>query len=105
MYDPANVFVGTADSDGASNGIVAIGAIKIHKVVLEGDGSNVLTVQLHNQASITGTAEISLAANEVFATEFKRYTEANFSPPVRFGVGLSVNITGNAGTYRVYYSR
>ena len=106
-YDPAIVLVGTADSDGTSNAIVAKGAIKIHKVVLEGDGSNILTVKLYDDINTSNAAKayISLAANEVFSGEFKRYSEANFNPPVRYDLGLSVDITGNAGTYRIYYSR
>lgn len=105
MYDDCYAHVGTADEAAASNGIVAKGPIRIHKVVLEGDGSNALQVQFHNQLTVTGTAEINLAANEQFANEFQRYCEADFSPPIRFGVGLSINLTGNGGTYRLYYTR
>ena len=105
MYDDAYVFVATTDDAAASNAIVAKGAIRIHKVCIEGDGSNVVSVQLHNALTVTGTAEISLTVNEQFATEFGRYAGSNFEPPFRFGVGLSINITGNAATARIYYSR
>jgi hypothetical protein len=103
--DEAYVHVVTADENSASNGLVAKGAIFIHKLVLEGDGSNALQAQLHNKLTVTGTAEISLAANEQFATEFTRYQSETFDPPMRFNVGLSVDLTGNAGTARIYYSR
>jgi len=105
MLDPVYVHVVTTDEAAASNGLVAKGAIYIHKVVLEGDGSNALTVQLHNQLTVTGTAEISLAATAYAAAIFNRYVEANFGSPIRFGVGLSTNLTGNGGTCRIYYSR
>ena len=105
MYDDLYVHVVTADEAAASNVLVAKGAIRIHKVCIEGDGSNVVSVQIHNAATVTGTAEISLTVNEQFATEFGRYAEANFHPPMRFGVGLSTNITGNAAVCRIYYSR
>src|SRR3990167_3353341 len=105
MYDDMQVHVVTADEAAASNGIVALGRIRIHKVVLEGDGSNALQAQLHNQLTVTGTAEISLAANEQFAGEFSRYNEVNFNPPVPYFTGLSTNLTGNGGTVRIYYSR
>ena len=105
MYDDCQVHVGTADETAASNGIVAKGSIRIHKLVIEGDCSNALQVQVHNQLTVTGTAEISLAMNEQFSGEFERYKDVSFSPPIRFSVGLSFNVTGNGGTYRLYYSR
>lgn len=105
MYDNVYVHVITADEAAASNGLVAKGAIKIHKVALEhADGAAVLAVQLHDQLTVTGTAEISLTTNLADGTTFQRYTEADFPSPVRFGVGLSINITGT-GTCRIYYSR
>jgi hypothetical protein len=105
MYDDLYVHVVTADEAAASNGIVAKGRIRIHKVVLEhADGAAVLSAQLHNQLTVTGTAEISLTTNLADGTTFQRYTEANFNPPVPFSVGLSTNITGT-GSCRIYYSR
>lgn len=105
MYDDLYVHVVSADETAASNGLVAKGAIRIHLVVLEGDGSNALQVQLHDQLTVIGTAEISLAMNEQFATEFERYRSEQFDPPIRFNTGLSINLTGNGGTARIYYTR
>ena len=105
MYGDATVRVLTADETGTSNGIVAKhGRIRVHKVVLESATSNAVTsVALHDALTVTGTEVIGLTTNEVTATIYQRYAEANFDPPVPFEVGLSVNITGTA-TCRIYYT-
>jgi hypothetical protein len=105
MYDPVNVFIRTADSDGTSNGIVATGRIKVHKVVLSGDSSNLVTALLYNSNAIgvAGTELIALASP--IAAPFGRNQFADFNPPVPFEIGLSIDITGNGAVCRVYYTR
>ena len=105
MYDDVYVHIITADETAASNGLVAKGAIRIHKVVVEAATSNAVSaLALHDAATVTGDAKIGITTNEVTATIYTRYAEANFSPQVRFQVGLSINVTGTL-IARIYYSR
>ena len=115
MYDECEVFVASASANDVSNQLInkfngsgditsRIGPIKVHKVVVEGVGTNTLTVALYHASTATGAAIISLSADEVVASVFSRYNEANFSPPVRFNTWISIGLTG-VGTYRIYYTR
>jgi hypothetical protein len=116
MYDdPVAVFVASASSLDVSNGLInvfngsgeltaRITPIKVHKVVVEGVGTNALKVELHHASNSSGTAVISLAANETYSTVFSRYNEADFYPPIRFNTWISIALTG-VGTYRIYYTR
>lgn len=113
--DPCAVFVASATSLDVSNGLIntfngsgelltRVGPIKVHKVTLEGVGTNALSVALYHASQATGAALIGLAANETYSTVFSRYNEADFNPPVRFDTWISIGLTG-IGTYRIYYTR
>ena len=115
MYDPCLVFVASATSLDVSNGLISryngsgeflanVTPIRVHKVVVEGVGTNALTVALHHASNASGTAVVSLSANETYSTVFSRYNEADFNPPIRFNTWISIALTG-IGTYRVYYTR
>lgn len=115
MNDPCAVFVASATSLDVSNGLIStfngsgeflanIGPIKVHKVTLEGVGTNVLSVALRHSSNAVGTVLIGLAANETYSTVFSRYNEADFNPPVRFNSWISISLTG-LGTYRIFYTR
>lgn len=107
-YDPVSYHIVTADETGGSNGIVPKhGRIKIHKVVLQGDGSNAVAVALHDAATIVGTAVIGLANHETVVDVTGKYTtitQSDFNPPVPFEVGLSIDVTGTGAIARVYYT-
>lgn len=101
--DAAQVYVNTADANAAIS--VTPGPVLVHKVQVEhADGTAALSVQLHDAATVTGTAKISLTTNLADGTTFQRMAEINFDPPVQFEKGVSANVTGT-GTYRIYYSR
>ena len=104
-YDEAYVLVRTASEPASSNGLVAKGRIRIHKVVLQGDGSNALSVDLYNALTATGTIQIGVVQHATTGTVFSRLAQSDFDPPVVFDVGLSMTFTGNGGTVRIYYSR
>ena len=108
-YDPVSVHSVTGDSDGTSNGIVAKhGRIKVHKVVLQSDGSNAVSVALNDHGTIGSSAVIVGLANnqstEGTPDSYVRLTQSDFDPPVPFEVGLSIDVTGNGATVRVYYT-
>jgi len=106
MYDNASVLSVTSNSVAASNAIVSGGgAIRVHKVTLNGDGSNALILDVYNQLTVTGTPEISIRANQEFSGQFSRYIEADFDPPVEYNVGLTLAFTGNGPIGKVYYTR
>ena|SRR3990167_197227 len=105
MNDPVSVLVLTVDSLAATNALVSThGRILVHKVTLTGNGSNALTVDLYNALTVTGSAVIVLAMGSQAAGIFDRYAEANFDKPVPFDIGLTVDLTGNGGTVRIYYT-
>jgi len=99
-YDDVQVYVNTADANNA----LAF-PCRIHKVQVESaDGLGAVSVQLHDAATVTGTAKISVTTEQVYASNFTRTSREDFNPPVRFETGVSANITGT-GTYRIYYSK
>lgn len=101
--DVAQVYVNTADANAAIS--VAAGPVRIHKLQVEhADGTAAVSCQLHNAATVTGTALASCTTNLADGTTFQRMAEINFDPPLYFHIGVSANITGT-GTYRIYYSR
>ena len=105
MYDNVYVHAVTADETGTSNGLVSKGEVKIHKVVVQhADGTAVLSVAIHDALTITGAVVIGLTTNLADGTTFDRYAEADFNPPLRMEVGVSIDVTGT-GTVRIYYSR
>jgi hypothetical protein len=108
MYDPVRVLRVTADSVAASNGLVTNSVIAlIHKVVVTGDGSNVVSANIHDDTNASNAAliKISVSANEEFATEFDRFVQADFNPPVQFNTGVSIDVTGNTAVAYVYYTK
>ena len=108
MYDNLRVLRVTADSVAASNGLVTNSVIAlIHKVVLTGDGSNVVSANIHDDSNASNAAliKISVSANENFANEFDRFVQADFNPPVAFTTGISVDVTGNTVVAYVYYTK
>ena len=108
MYDSVRVLRVTADSVAASNGLVTNNVItRIHKVVLIGDGSNVVSVNIHDDTNASNAAliKIALSTNEQFAGEFERFEQADFNPPVEFNKGVSIDVTGNAVVVYAYYTK
>ena len=108
MYDDVYVRRVTADENAASNGLVSNAvSIRVHKVVVTGDGSNAVSVDIHDDSNASNAAliKISVASNERFAGEFSRFTQANFSPPVSFNTGVSFNLTGNTAVVYLYFTR
>jgi hypothetical protein len=67
------------------------------------DGTAVLSVQLHNAATVTGTAICSVTTNLADGTTFQRQAGTDYWRGVRFDKNVSANITGT-GTYRIYYT-
>ena len=107
-YDNLKVLRVTADSVAASNGLVTNSVIAlIHKVVLVGDGSNVVSANIHDDTNASNAAliKISLSSNEEFATEFDRFVQSDFNPPVEFTTGVSIDVTGNTVVAYVYYTK
>ena len=108
MYDHLSVRRITTDENAASNGLVTNSVLAlIHKVVVTGDGSNVVSADIHDDSNASNAAliKISLASNERFAGEFSRFTQADFNPPVQFTSGVSVNVTGNTVVAYIYYTK
>ncbi len=100
MYEGCQVYVNTADANAA----LAFPLI-VHRVEVEhADGATALSVQLHDAATVTGTAKCSVTTNLADGTTFQRQVGVNYPNGVNFDVGVSANITGT-GTYRVYYTR
>ena len=118
MYDSVSVYRTTGDESGTSNGIISATAssnktaIRVHKVVLvleSGNASTAMTVVINDHLTIASSATIiSLAASSGSAMaedEYDHYVEANFSPPVQFNTGLSVNVGTQPCACYVYYTR
>ena len=112
-YDPVTVFSVSADSDGASNGIVpqttnATGVL-IHKVVLYNatNSSNVISVAMNDHAAIGSSATlIFLTTSQSGAVgTWEQYKSETFNPPVPFNQGVSLDLTGTNASVRVYYTR
>ena len=112
-YDQATVFSVSADSDGASNGIINAttnkSAVLIHKVVVYNatNGSNLVSVALNDHANIGSSATLIFLTTypSGAATTFKQYASETFEPPVLFKAGVSLNLTGTNASVLVYYSR
>lgn len=111
MYDDLQVFGSNGDSIAASNVLIAQNSnkvsVRVYKVVLIGDGSNALTLAIHDDENNSNSSliKISMAANQEYSGQFRRQTVQDFNPPVVFNSGVSFNITGNGGTYYAYYTR
>jgi hypothetical protein len=114
-YDPVRVFISSASETNVSNRLIAtfnasgnlstqISPILVHKVTVEGVGTNALSIALYHATTASGTISINLAANETYANVYSRYNEADFNPPVPFTNFISLALTG-IGTYRIYYTR
>jgi hypothetical protein len=100
MRDACFVYVNTSDANAAVNFPCIV-----HRVEVEhADGAAVLSVQLHNAATVTGTALCSVTTNLADGTTFQRQAAADYPNGVLFDKAISANITGT-GTYRVYYTR
>lgn len=98
--DACEVYVNTADANNA----LAFPCL-VHRVEVEhADGTAVLSVQLHDAATVTGTAKVSCTTNLADGTTFQRQNGNNYPNGVAFNTGVSANITGT-GTYRIYYTR
>ena len=102
MYDDADIFVLTA----SSNAVISV-PVRIHKVIMQNtNGSNAVSALLYNALTATGTATAGLTTHLTAAAgSFQMYAEANFNPPLRHQVGLSVTLAGTNPTCRIYYSR
>lgn len=99
-YEGCQVYVNTADANNAL-GFPCV----VHRVEVEhADGTAVLSVQLHDAATVTGTAKASVTTNLADGTTFQRLNGTNYPNGIYFDVGVSANITGT-GTYRIYYTR
>lgn len=114
MYDPVSVFTVAADSDGASNGIIAASngvGVLVHKVVLRQtvSGSNVVSVALNDHDVIGSSATlINLTTNSTGGAAgeaWERYRAESFDPPVRFDKGVSIDVTGTSVSVTIYYTR
>ena len=112
-YDPVTVFSVSADSDGASNGIVpqttnATGVL-IHKVVLRNatNSSNIVSVVLNDHPNIGSSATlIALNTSQTgVALTWEQYKSESFDPPVPFSRGVSLDLTGTNASVLVYYTR
>ena len=108
MYDDVQVRRVTADENAVSNGLVTNSVmVRVHKVVVTGDGSNAVSVDLHDDSNASNALliKISVSSNEVFSGEFERYTQADFNPPVEFKSGVAFNVTGNTVVAYLYYTK
>ena len=106
--DDAYVRRVTADENAASNGLVSNAvSVRVHKIILTGDGSNAVSADIHDDANASNATliKISVASNERFSGEFSRFTQADFNPPILFDTGVSFNLTGNTAVAYLYYSR
>jgi hypothetical protein len=100
MYDACQVYVNTADANAAINFPCVV-----HRVEVEhADGTAALSVQLHNAATVAGTALCSVTTNLADGTTFQRQAGVEYPNGVLFDKAISANITGT-GTYRIYYTR
>jgi hypothetical protein len=98
-YDGCQVYVNTADVNDALPF-----PCRVHRVEVEhADGSAVLSVQLHDAATVSGPAKVSCTTNLAYNTTFQRQAANNYPCGVNFDKRVSVNITGT-GTYRIYYT-
>ena len=117
-YDPVTVFSVSADSDGASNGIINAttnrSGVLIHKVILAltgtGLASSSVSVAINDHANIGSTATrlfLKTSANGTFAEdEYESYVSETYDPPARFDAGVSINFTGLASTTCfIHYTR
>jgi hypothetical protein len=98
----AKVYTITADDAVASNGLNF--GLLVHKVVLLGVTANECTLSLHDQATVTGTPEITLKTSITGDTEYNQYVEADFNPPMYFKQ-MSADIGGTNAIAKVYYTR
>ena len=108
MFDTLEVYIATADEIAASTALVVSGeSVKVHGVILVGDGSNALSIALHNDVNSSNASAIKVfvSANEAFSGTFDVFTPMMFANPVHFDKGISTNLTGNGGTAYIYYTK
>lgn len=101
MYDDARIYADTADANAAVSGPSRLHGISIYNAT----STNSPLVEVHDAATVTGSAKVQVAVNPTYdATHFEVHKYVEFNPPVRFEVGMSVNITGT-GAYKLHYSK
>lgn len=102
MIDPVTPYLISADETSASNGLTF--GLYVHKVVLNGQAANQVTLALYDAASVTGNPKIRFATGISGDTEFEQCKDLNFSPPVYFKQ-LTADIGGTNAEAFVYYTR
>ena len=107
-YDDVQVRRVVADENAVSNGLVTNNVmVRVHKVVVTGDGSNVVSVDLHDDSNASNALliKISLSGQETTGSKFSRYVESDHNPPVEFKSGVALNLTGNTAAVYLYYTK
>lgn len=84
--------------------LIITGRVEFHGITITGDGTNVITVDVHD-GTTTGGEKIAPTLNFAQSAASKTQTYG-VSPPVACSTGIYVNVT-TAGTvsYVVYYRR
>ena len=100
MKDPVKLVTATGDT----NNIITVPCY-VHKLAIyNATVTNNPLMELHDATTVTGTAKLTFNVNPTFnATNFQQYAEANFDPPFRFEIAVSLNITGT-GLYHIFYT-
>lgn len=100
MIDSAiSVITGTISDDALH------GPVEVWGLAVDGSLSTTAIVQLHNNASFTGTVLVQIQTNGVAGTgpsTFEKYTAILFPRPVRFSRALSVTASAGVTRYWVY---
>jgi hypothetical protein len=97
----SRVLYSTARTDDA---LITTGAAEFHGITVTGDGTNSITVDIHNGLTTSGE---KIAPTLFFPQSGTNKTQTySVNPPVYCGTGIYVNIT-TSGTisYTVYYAK
>ena len=108
MYDDVQVRRLTADENAVSNGLVTNNVVvRIHKVAITGDGSNIVSVDIHDDTNASNATliKISVSGNTDISGKFDQFVQADYYPPVAFTKGVAFNLTGNTAVVYCYYTK
>lgn len=88
----------------SGDALIVTGNVEFHGITITGDGTNSITVDIHNGTTVSGE-KITPTLNFVQSSSAKTQVYG-VSPPVNCNTGIYINVT-TAGTisYVVYFKR